>query len=564
MAKLDGRYIFKSAVTHGEIEQIHRLNYRTFVREIPQHRDPGSERLVDKFHDKSHYFIALAEERVIGMVSVHDRPPFSIAEKLEDPRVLERPGMSALEVRLLAIEPDARLGKIFAGLLWLVQAHARAHGNTHLLISGLAEREALYRRMGFSRLGTPAQSGSARFIPMIAEIARFPDNIKRDIERWGRSVAAGTNGETGNGRPSNGSARAEPLSLTPGPAAIPEEVRRAFRLPPISHRGRQFLDLFAKVRRSLGELVGGAEVALFPGSGTLANDVVAATLASERGLGPGLVLVNGEFGERLARHATGAGLEFRVLRWEWGRPWDLDQVAAQLERARWVWGVHLESSTGLVNDLPALIRMARDRGARVVADCVSSLGAVPLELGEVHLATGVAGKSLGGFAGISMVFCPRGVADRMVRRRVAPSLDLKGALALEGPRFTFPSSCLLALSAALDRYSTAERAGSIYGHYRSLGRLVREKLLQAGIRPLVEGKEASPVITTFSPPGGLGSEPFVALCRSWGYDVGGLSGYLEERRLAQIATMGQVSPEDCEPLFTRLKTEFLESNDGRR
>ena len=87
-----GPYVFKRAETRQEFEQIHRLNYRTFVSEIPQYSDPGTGRLVDKFHDKSAYFIVLREGRVVGMLSTHDQPPFSVADRLRDPEILNRPG----------------------------------------------------------------------------------------------------------------------------------------------------------------------------------------------------------------------------------------------------------------------------------------------------------------------------------------------------------------------------------------------------------------------------------------------------------------------------------------
>src|SRR5438270_12201511 len=80
-----GSYVFKRAETRQEFEQIHRLNFRTFVHEIPQHSDPGTGRLVDKFHDKSAYFIVVREGRVVGMVSSHDQPPFSVVVGLTEP-----------------------------------------------------------------------------------------------------------------------------------------------------------------------------------------------------------------------------------------------------------------------------------------------------------------------------------------------------------------------------------------------------------------------------------------------------------------------------------------------
>ena len=42
--------VFKVASEDWEVEQIHQLNYRTFVEEIPQHHASPEQRLVDKFH----------------------------------------------------------------------------------------------------------------------------------------------------------------------------------------------------------------------------------------------------------------------------------------------------------------------------------------------------------------------------------------------------------------------------------------------------------------------------------------------------------------------------------
>src|SRR5207244_4509886 len=102
-----GRYVFKRADNQREFEQIHRLNYRTFVGEIPQHADNGAGYLVDKFHTKNAYLIVLKGDRVVGMLSIHDQPPFSIAERLSDPSILTRDGTRPLEIRLLAVEPEA-------------------------------------------------------------------------------------------------------------------------------------------------------------------------------------------------------------------------------------------------------------------------------------------------------------------------------------------------------------------------------------------------------------------------------------------------------------------------
>src|SRR5205085_2902612 len=58
-----------------------------------------------------------------------------------------------------------------------------------------------------------------------------------------------------------------------------------------------------------------------------------------------------------------------------------DDVRARLREreAKAVWVVHSETSTGVVADIQALARAAKEAGALIVVDAVSSLGAVPCE-----------------------------------------------------------------------------------------------------------------------------------------------------------------------------------------
>jgi aspartate aminotransferase-like enzyme len=537
-----GHYVFKQAETHQEFEQIHRLNHRTFVDEIPQHRGTGSGLLVDKFHEKNAYLIVLRGERVVGMVSANGEPPFSIAERLRDPEVLKLPGARPMEVRLLAIEPPERNSTLFFGLIWSLYEYARAHGYTHVFISGVQERVPMYERLGFVSLGPGVASGQAFFVPMMLTIGRLPIKIQRVKQLWEMHVDKVA------------PRRVEPVCLLPGPVTTSRAVREAFLQPPIYHRGPEFIRRFLQVRRLLGTLVGGRSVALLNGSGTLGNEAVAATLAAQ--VSPpgarGILLINGEFGERLARQATRFSLKPRILSWPWGEPWDLDEVDDALTQeppGSWIWGVHQESSTGVLNDLPGLVRLAKKRGVRVCVDCISSLGALPLDLSEVYLATGATGKSLGAVAGVAIIFADAEELARMDRSAVPSYFDISAALASDGPCYTFPSPTLLALEAALREYDTPEKAQAAYTRYQELGVWVREQLRRLGLTPLAQEEWACPVVTTFAPPGEETSESLVSRCRSWGFAIGGESAYLAQRRLVQIATMGAVTSDMFVSLF---------------
>jgi len=536
-----GGLSFKPAETDEEFRQVHRLNYRTFVREIGQHADPGTGLLVDKFHDKNVYFIAARDGQVIGMLAAHDRPPFSVADRLPDAAVLDRLGGRLLEVRLLAIEPTERRKLVFAGLIWTLYQYARRCGYTHLVISGLTDRLRLYYRFGFRALGPPVRSGRAEYTPMVLSLKELPAEVWRDIAAWQQHL-----------RRTGASAQAEPVLMTPGPVRVASHVGRAWQQSPISHRCEQFVQVFESVRQRLRELCNTADAALFCGSGTLANEVVAATLAADPQCRSGLVLVNGEFGERLVRQARRFGLSFRVLQWPWGKVWDLEQVESALRTGPgvdWIWAVHLESSTGVLNDLQTLTCLARNYGAKLCVDAVSSLGAVPLSAADLHLTSGVSGKSLSSYPGIAIVFSEPSSLEGLRADRVPEYLDLRAALDAQGPRFTFPSPQLLAFDQALQRYGTPEQQARRFAHYVELGRYVRTQLRELGLPPLADESVAAAAITSFTAPDGYSSAQFVRLCRRWGYELAGMSRYLQDRRLVQIATMGDVTIEDCERLF---------------
>src|SRR4029077_13909139 len=127
-----------------------------------------------------------------------------------------------------------------------------------------------------------------------------------------------------------------------------------------------------------------------------------------------------------------------------GQPWNLEEVAVALAQeppGSWVWGVHQESSTGVLNDLPGLVRLAQAQahGCRVCMDCISSLGAVPIDLRNVYLATGATGKSLGSYAGAAIIFADAASLGSLDRSQVPSYFDIATALATTGPRYTFPS-----------------------------------------------------------------------------------------------------------------------------
>src|SRR6266481_1641735 len=329
---------FKSATEDWEFEQIHRLNYKTFVEEIPQHHASPTHRLVDKFHAENTYLICLSGKKLVGMLAVRGTRPFSLDQKLENLDSYLPAGRTICEIRLLAIEKKFRGAQALQGIVALLWQHGIERGYDLAIISGTPRQFRLYQHLGFVPFGPVVGAGEAQFQPMYVTLETF-ESTAREFLRSSPSRAF---------QPSA-------VNFLPGPVTIRREVRRAFEQAPESHRAELFVKDFQATKQTLCELVRARKVELFLGSGTLANDVVAGQLSLEAGRG--VVLANGEFGDRLLDQARRLGLEFDALDFTWGEPIDLAAVRQAIERSprpSWLWCTHCETSTGLVADLDRL------------------------------------------------------------------------------------------------------------------------------------------------------------------------------------------------------------------
>src|SRR5512137_474464 len=253
--------VFKFASEDWEFEQIHRLNYRTFVEEIPQHQASPLHRLVDKFHAENTYLICLSGRKLAGMLAVRGNRPFSLDQKLEKLDSYLPAGRRTCEIRLLAVEKKFRGAQVLQGILALLWQHGIEKGYDLAIISGTTRQFKLYQHLGFVPFGPLVGSGDARFQPMYVTLETFEVTAREFL----RSSPA---------RSFHPSA----VNFLPGPVAIRREVRRAFEQAPESHRADAFLKDFQAAKQILCDLVQARHVEMFLGSGTLANDIVAGQL----------------------------------------------------------------------------------------------------------------------------------------------------------------------------------------------------------------------------------------------------------------------------------------------
>ena len=522
--------VFKVASEDWEFEQIHRLNYRTFVEEIPQHAASPSHRLVDKFHAENTYLICLSGQKLAGMLAVRGNRPFSLDQKLENLDAYLPAGRTICEIRLLAIEKRYRGMQILQGILALLWQHGVEKGYDLAIISGTTRQFKLYQHLGFVPFGPAVGSGEAQFQPMYITLETF-ECTAREFLRSSPSRAF---------QPSA-------VNLLPGPVTVRREVRRAFEQAPESHRTGSFTKDLQATKEALCGLVGARRVELLAGSGTLANDVIAAQLSLEERRG--IVLSNGEFGERLVDHAWRFGLDFEPVQSPWGQPLDLaaarERLAA-LPAPGWPWCVHCETSTGVVADLAQLKALCAEFQAKLCLDCISSIGTMPVDLGGVFFASCSSGKGLRSYPGLSMVFYHHDPEPRI--RRLPRYLDLSYYAGHEGVPFTLSSNLLHALHAALKRVQWERR----FAELTELSAWLRTGLRELGFELVGDGASTSPAIVTIALPKDLDSVGVGKLIQEAGYLLSYNSDYLRRRNWIQICLMGECAREKLVSLLNAM------------
>jgi aspartate aminotransferase-like enzyme len=332
-------------------------------------------------------------------------------------------------------------------------------------------------------------------------------------------------------------------SYLPGPVDVHAEVRKAFEKGPVSHRSNAFATELRSTKRLLCELVHASQVEILLGSGSLANDAVGGQISLLEQ--PGLILTNGEFGDRLIDHATRLGLNFEPLQMGWGEPFDysaFQQRVEQGKRADWMWAVHCETSTGILNDLEALKTICAGKSIKLCLDCISSIGTVPLDLSGVYLASCVSGKALASFPGLSMVFYNHELAS--APKKLPRYLDLGYYAAQDGVPFTHSSNLMYALQTALSRTNWTEKFHQI----AEVSTWLRTRLRELGLPIVASDAHASPAVLTIALPRDINSKSIGLQLKKAGFLLSYNSEYLLKRNWIQICLMGEWSPDNLATL----------------
>lgn len=308
----------------------------------------------------------------------------------------------------------------------------------------------------------------------------------------------------------------EKLLLGPGPCNVSPRVRSAMNQPLLGHLDADFIGIMEECKTHLREVFRTENEITFPVSGTGSAGM---EFCLVNWIEPGdrvLVGVNGVFGTRLANLADRLGADTTRLEFEWGAPVDKEVLAARADelKPKLICVVNGETSTGVYQNMDGIGEIARDCGALLLVDCVTSLAGMPVELDiwGADLVYSGTQKCLASPPGLSPVsVSPRALERFRARKNPVPSfyLDLGEILKYVGSgnaarayHHTAPISNLFALHQSLCEVLEEGLEKRIARHREAAEYLIA-KMSALGLEPIVEQSARLHPLTTLRAPEGV-------------------------------------------------------------
>jgi len=348
----------------------------------------------------------------------------------------------------------------------------------------------------------------------------------------------------------------------PGPTEVLSEVLTAQAQPMIGHRGPGIQALMADLQEGLKRVfLTERPVFISSSSATGLMEAAVRNGASDRVLS----LVNGAFSQRFAEIARACGMSVDELAVPWGGHHDPEQLHEALAAGSYdaVTVVHSETSTGALNDLPALSAVVAEHpGTLLLVDSVTGVGGAELRADAWGLDFVLTGsqKALALPPGLAF-----GVASEAMMARSAAArnkgvyFDLQ-AFASNLAKLQTPNtpaiSLLYALRAQLTRIED-ETLEARWARHRAMATATAtwvETLTDrgAGLGVLAAPGHRSPTVTCITLPEGTRGPAVVDAMAERGWVIGGGYGKLKDTTI-RIGHMGDHTVAELEELLDTLE-----------
>ncbi len=344
------------------------------------------------------------------------------------------------------------------------------------------------------------------------------------------------------------------ILMGPGPSNVDYRVYRALTTPITGHMDPEFMKIMDGVQEKLRALFRTSNPVTIPISGSGSAGMEAALVNF---IEPGdtvVICVGGLFAERMCDIAERAGARLVRVEAEWGTPTDPARVAEALRsagRVKLLAVVHGETSTGVLQPLEPLVRLARQHDALFVVDAVATLGGAPVDVDGTGIDICYSGSQ-------KCLSCPPGLApitvspranDLLCSRKTKVQswyLDLsmveKYWCRERAYHHTAPISMIYALEEGLRLVEQEGLEERWQRHARNMAGLLAG-LEALGLRPLPPAEYRMPTMAAVLAPNGVDEASIRArLLSRYNIEIGGGLGKFRGR-LWRIGLMGNSSSE---------------------
>ncbi len=356
--------------------------------------------------------------------------------------------------------------------------------------------------------------------------------------------------------------------FTAGPVACFPEVLEIMKVQMFSHRAAEYKEMHVDTVERLKKFleVEKGEVLLFPSSGT---GVMEASIRN--GVSKGgkvLVTVIGAFGKRYKQVVETNGRKAVTLEYEPGRaakPEDLDEALKKNPDVEAVTITYNETSTGVLNPLPELAKVAKEHDKLVFVDAVSAMGGADIKVTKwgIDVVFGSSQKAFGVPPGLAVgAFSEEFIERARGMEEKGWYFDVSRYIKVQNEKQGPPSTPAMPQEFGLNVVlRIIEKMGGKYewlGMYRKRSEMIRSGVREMGLDILAEPGHESPTITAVLTPEGVkGVEVYKAM-RERGFELA--KGYGEgiKEKTFRIGNMGYMTFEDIEEMLENLR-EVIEN-----
>lgn len=357
--------------------------------------------------------------------------------------------------------------------------------------------------------------------------------------------------------------------LIPGPTPVPESVAVAQAKPMINHRGKEFGRLYDTCLDGVKWLLqtkGDAYFLTCSGTGGLEAAIVNFFSPGDKVLN----LTTGVFGRRWAKIAAAFGLQSDQLAVADGQAVNLDALRAELAKGGYkaVLVTHNETSTGVLNPIKDLAAIAREHGALVLVDAISSVGSTPLQVDDWGLDVVVAASQKSFYLPPGLAFITVSAkaweahANAKLPRFNWDLTQAKDFSAKSQTPWTPPVSLFFGLEEAF-KLLRAEGLEAMHARHEMLMKATRAGVRALGLELLVKDEAAaSRAVTSVCVPEGMTPAQIrQPMLEKFGIDLAGGQAELKDK-VFRIGHLGYQDATDSLAVFGAL--ELVLARAGRK